>query len=657
MRVVRSVFLKLRRSYSSTSAPALIKISNASFYREYSPSSTTTSKHQNGSNPTHFSNFSFDLPSTKKYPPRWAIIGPTSSGKTTLLQILQGQLLCQPPLARSYPFLSSDAFLKTRDKHARRPIGYVGFDGEQGNLDKGASRGAYLSARFESRTEATDFTLDAYLRGNTELNPLQSFKDGSSKVDQAWEEKIERIIKDLKLQNLLGMPVRNLSNGQTRRARIAKALLDSPELLLLDEPFVGLDPYSAASLSKLLGGLAVQSNPRIILALETRDSLPPWITHLVRLSGKGIGVAEQGTKEAVMENMQKDGLLPTFNSSRLKKNDFYQDKEQLFRSNRATMKFMRQRRKVTSPFVEMSGVKVSYGERAVLGNWKIESMRSGYGEGIWWKVKRMDRWAIFGPNGSGKTTLLSLLCSDHPQSYSLPIKIFGRSRLPEQGTPGISIFEIQSQIGQSSPEIHTFFPRHFSVRQTIESGWAESMFAKPRLTNRLDRLVDSALRVFYHELNPLGPPPPTLTQAGYRWPYALDASDWADQIKFGELSFGAQQVALFLRAFIKRPKILVLDEAFSGMDSTARDKCFTLLGKAGRGLSGWMEGDPLIQRLHRSQALVCVSHVREQLPPYIVQWMCLPEPGSNKPYRMGQRRRTKALRDDPDAWDEIWSGV
>ena len=92
--------------------------------------------------------------------------------------------------------------------------------------------GAYLSARYESRRETTDFSVLRYLRGDTELNP------GETKAERKYgESALERSIKDLGLENLVDMPVGNLSNGQMRRARIAKALLSNPEVLLLDEPF------------------------------------------------------------------------------------------------------------------------------------------------------------------------------------------------------------------------------------------------------------------------------------------------------------------------------------------------------------------------------------------------------------------------------------
>lgn len=278
--------------------------------------------------------------------------------------------------------------------------------------------------------------------------------------------------------------------------------------------------------------------------------------------------------------------------------------------------------------------------------------------------------------------------------------------MPQPGRPGISIFDLQARIGHSSPEVHNFFPRHLSVRRTLESAWAETFLGRPILNHERDCLVNACLRWFQVDLNPVfahdpkhigkvsgvtgtlgseehGPERAEQLQKLAFQGLPCDDLDWADNLRFGEIPFSAQRVALFLRAIIKKPDLVILDEAFSGMDDRLRDKCMLFLArgesrtfedtnkkqepkkrrgrrsKNGKETASIMEQSDVrlvtMKGLEDHQALICVSHVKEEVPGVVREWLCLPEPNEGRPPRSG---RFKApLSEDRGQWDEIWNPV
>jgi len=266
--------------------------------------------------------------------------------------------------------------------------------------------------------------------------------------------------------------------------------------------------------------------------------------------------------------------------------------------------------------------------------------------------------------GSGKTTLLALICSDHPQSYSLPIRIFGRGRLPRLGQPGISIFDIQARIGQSSPEIHAFFPRNLTIRQTLQNAWADTFLGTPQLSDKRCSLVDHCLRWFESELNP-GFRSDGQDQSLEYAVFQSKSTHWADTLRFGDAPFSSQRVALFLRALVKTPDLVVLDEAFSGMDESVRDKCMLFLAWGGtrhfrvsRAKKTVVMTDPRVwgdlrmNGLTEEQALICVSHVKEEVPGLVREWMCLPEAVEGNPPQFG--RFAGPLEGYESGWNTVW---
>ena len=223
----------------------IVHIDKGTFYRRYPVHKTQ----ENPSNRSLFPGLKFSIPSCPLTKEHWAIIGPSLSGKTTFLEILRGQHICVPPIARSFPFLSSPDTEREGRRH-RNPafaIQYVGFAGEGGGVHQQGTRGAYLSARYESHREYTDFTVLDYLQGTTKINSLE---DAPANAQRENDANLEKAINDFNLKALVSMPMGNLSNGQMRRARIARALMSRPDVLLLDEPFSKLDlswPYNTSS--------------------------------------------------------------------------------------------------------------------------------------------------------------------------------------------------------------------------------------------------------------------------------------------------------------------------------------------------------------------------------------------------------------------------
>jgi hypothetical protein len=219
---------RFHTSHKAFSAP-VVRIANGTFYRQH-PSSRPAPGQDAPPNPPLFPGLTVSLPSVSTPNQHWAILSPSSDVRTAFLQVLRGQFLCFPPTARTYPYLLSPEIARKnpRLRYPDQAIEYVGFD-----VERKAFGGAYLSARYESLKEDTDFTLQRYLTGIVTLNPGEIELEAKT-LD---EEVTRQVMKDLELGRFLEKPVSMLSNGQSRRARIGKALLTRPEVLCLDAPF------------------------------------------------------------------------------------------------------------------------------------------------------------------------------------------------------------------------------------------------------------------------------------------------------------------------------------------------------------------------------------------------------------------------------------
>lgn len=227
-----------------------------------------------------------------------------------------------PPPDGMFPFLSQPSSGMSRDP--LDCVSIVSF----GNRRRAAGGAFYdYSARYGAVREEDRITLRQTMFPET---LPQEFDTGPQReyvpLSEKDQEFFDRIVENLQLGPLLDLPLIALSNGQTRRARIIKAILSKPELLLLDEPLsmspsiysvilqaelcflAGLDVQSRPALLELLRSLHSTRAPRIIIGLRTQDPIPDWITHVAFVQG---GSVIAGPKDTILTAVKNHNKIPT----------------------------------------------------------------------------------------------------------------------------------------------------------------------------------------------------------------------------------------------------------------------------------------------------------------------------------------------------------
>lgn len=442
----------------------------------------------------------------------WGVLGPA---KGEFLNVIAGKYVATPGKARSYPGLT--------DSHGSRRIQYLNFRDNSG-LDH-----AHVSARYES------FSFKGVLEMSDDVNSVFNYITGANNYNRMEDKSdvalTERLLTLFNLNHRRNNWINSLSNGQRRRARIAKALYPRPELLVIDDPFLGLDPQATATVSEGLHLVMKELDVVIAMGLRIQDDVPLYITHLVHVDQQGITVS--GEKDAVLEQIK------SANRSAL---NAHQRNEVLHSRGRYEPL---EDECVTDPTIEFNNAYVAYKGHHILRDFT-------------WKVPKGSRWRVLGENGSGKTTVFSLITADHPQSWRSVVLVNGILRKTGSGQ---TYFGVNNQIGMTSPELHAVVPFRMTMKQVILNGLVLGIgnmnFATKYKESEVPLFAEKVLGEFaeYVESN-------------------------AD-VPFGELSTSLQKLALFLRAAIKYPNVLLLDEAFSCMDDEALVmKCHTFIEEA-----------------------------------------------------------------------------
>ena len=197
-----------------------------------------------------------------------ALLGPNGAGKTTLFSLI------------------------TRLFDA--PTGRIEICGKSPS-EVGAKALAPLGVVFQQPTLDLDLTVKQNLRYFAALRGLPK-KEADERMNNALDA--------LDMKERIGERVRSLNGGHRRRVEIARSILHSPKLLLLDEPTVGLDVPTRTAIVRHIHELARKDKIGVLWATHLFDEIEPGDDLLVLNRGRIVARGE--TKDVVAETGAKD---------------------------------------------------------------------------------------------------------------------------------------------------------------------------------------------------------------------------------------------------------------------------------------------------------------------------------------------------------------
>lgn len=322
--------------------------------------------------------------------------------------------------------------------------------------------------------------------------------------DAALTPRYTELCHRLGLADALDKRINYLSSGELRKLLVASALTASPDLLILDNPYIGLDAPSRAILDEALARLPESGVSVMMLVSDPRD-IPPYAGAVIAVSDMTVG-APTDISTTDIDTVRR-GYKHLFG--------YAVDLQRIPRPLAADSG-------PVETVAEFRNVRVAYGNRTLL-------------PAVNWTIRPGERWALTGPNGSGKSTLLSLINADNPAGYGTDITLFDRPR-----GSGESIWDIKRRIGYLSPEMRLYFSGTGTVLDTVARGLNDTVGSYTRL--RPEQTAYAAL-----------------------WLRLLHLDHLADR-PYNTLSAGERQMVLLTRALVKQPQLLILDEPMHGLD-------------------------------------------------------------------------------------------
>ncbi|EXU73507.1 molybdate ABC transporter ATP-binding protein ModF [Erwinia mallotivora] len=439
----------------------------------------------------------------------WAFVGANGSGKSSLARVLSGEL----------------------------PVG------------KGQLESTFLRPFRLSLEQLQKLVADEWQRNNTDMLGVDEEDSGRTTAEIIQDEvkdplRCQQLASQFAITPLLPRRFKYLSTGETRKTLLCQALMSRPDLLILDEPFDGLDVASRASLTQVLAELH-QHGHTLVLILNRFEDIPDFIDNVGVLAE--CSLVEVGPRQTILAQALIAQLAHSENLQGMALPESDNDQQPALAAD--------------TPLIILRNGVVSWNDRPVINQ-------------LSWQVNPGEHWQIVGPNGAGKSTLLSLVTGDHPQGYSNDLTLFGRRR-----GSGETIWDIKKHIGYVSSALHLDYRISSSVRNVIISGFFDSIGIYQAVSDRQRFLAG-------------------------QWLHLLGMDTPVADAPFNTLSWGQQRLVLIVRALVKHPTLLILDEPLQGLDAINRQ----LVRRFVDVLIGEGKTQLLFVSHHAADAPRCITH-------------------------------------------------